>query len=156
MAQAGIPSKWKEGGSGRAGGQPVGGFLLPPAASVAQAAAIPGVPPVIVTEIVPDNAGTDDYEFFELHNTTELSQMVTDSVYYRYTDSSGKADVKFTMPAGTALLPHETKVFWYNNSGKTLADFNGHFKTSLSSSQVVEVGGFTGFANGGQRADGKQ
>ncbi|ASS67998.1 MULTISPECIES: S-layer homology domain-containing protein [unclassified Paenibacillus] len=128
------------------------GILLPPAASVAQAAGVPGVPPVIVTEIVPDNIGTDDYEFFELHNTTDLPQMVTDSVYYRYTDSSGKADVKFTMPAGTALLPHETKVFWYNSSGKTLADFNGHFKTSLSSSQVVEVGGFTGFANGGQRA----
>ncbi|WP_127509103.1 hypothetical protein [Paenibacillus humicus] len=35
--------------------------------------------------------------------------MVTDSVYYRYTDSSGKADVKFTMPAGMALLPMKRK-----------------------------------------------
>lgn len=137
--------------------------LLPVAGPLPQAAAAPApnggsLSPVIVTEIVPDDVttGTDVYEFFELHNLGTVPQDVTDALYYRYTTSSSP-DLKFALPAGTVLAPGETKVFWYNVSSLDLSLFNAYYRTELAPSQVVSIpkqptGGFSGFANGGNRA----
>ncbi|QJC50489.1 metallophosphoesterase [Paenibacillus albicereus] len=134
--------------------------VLPVAGPLPEAAAAPApnggsLSPVIVTEIVPDHVGTDVYEFFELHNGSAAPQDVTDALYYRYTASSSP-DLKFSLPANTVLAPGETKVFWNNTEKKAVASFNDFYRTELAESQVVslptQTGGFSAFANDGNRA----
>jgi hypothetical protein len=40
------------------------------AATPASAAPVAGIPPLVITEIVADNPGDDNFEYFEVHNTT--------------------------------------------------------------------------------------
>ncbi|MFC7750313.1 hypothetical protein ACFQWB_10280 [Paenibacillus thermoaerophilus] len=49
------------------------------------------------------------------------------------------------------LQPQQTLVFWYNNKNRSLQEFNDYYGVSLTESQVVNVSGFQGFANGGDR-----
>ncbi|WP_169507413.1 choice-of-anchor I family protein [Paenibacillus harenae] len=114
---------------------------------------------LFVTEILPDNTGTDLYEYFEIYNNSNKALAVGSEdaanadyqLLYRYTSGSS-ADFKYTLPTVT-IEPGELHVFWYNpNSGKTLVDFNDHYKTSIADNQLTQVAGFPGFANGGSRA----
>lgn len=111
-------------------------------------------PHLLITELAPNSkgGGTDNYEYFELYNNTNQALTLTNYTFvYRYTDS-GK-DVPFQIPANV-IESKQTLVFWYNNSGKELSDFNQNFGTDLTSEQVIEVTdkAFPGFANGGNRA----
>ncbi|WP_141433214.1 lamin tail domain-containing protein [Bacillus sp. 03113] len=111
------------------------------------------LPHLLITEIMPNNAGTgtDYYEFFEIYNNTNQPQTLSNySFTYKYTDSG--VEKPFQLPAVT-IEPKKIKVFWFNNGDRTLADFNQNYGLSLTSDQVVEFKDvFTGFANGGNRA----
>jgi Calcineurin-like phosphoesterase/Lamin Tail Domain/LPXTG cell wall anchor motif len=111
------------------------------------------LPYLLITEIAPDSKGTDNYEYFELYNNTDQSLPLTNySFVYRYT-LTGEERV-FQVPPVT-IEPQETLVYWFNNSAKTLADFNNHYGTQITNDQVVEFKDvFPGFANGGNRAAG--
>ena len=106
---------------------------------------------LLITEVSPNSNGSDYYEFFEVYNNTNQQLSLTNYAFiYRYTDS-GK-EVVFQIPT-TTIEPRETLVLWFNNNGLTLADFNNHFGSKLTSKQVVEFKDtFPGFANGGNRA----
>ncbi|MFD2707005.1 lamin tail domain-containing protein [Salibacterium lacus] len=110
-------------------------------------------PHVLITELAPNTAGAEEYEFFELYNNTQQPLDLQQYAFkYVYTDS-GEERV-FQVPR-TTMEPQETLVFWYNNAGKELQDFNEKFNTDLTSDQLVEVTdteGLPGFANGGDRA----
>ncbi len=111
-------------------------------------------PHLLITELAPNSkgGGTDNYEYFELYNNTNQSLSLTNYTFvYRYTDSG--VDVPFQIPA-TTIESEQTLVFWYNNSGKELSDFNQNFDRDLTVKQVIEVTdtAFPGFANGGNRA----
>ncbi|MDR7080551.1 LPXTG-motif cell wall-anchored protein [Neobacillus niacini] len=112
------------------------------------------LPPLLITEISPDTSGADNYEYFELYNNTNQPMALTNySFIYRYTDGT-LSDKEFQI-APVTLEPQETKVFWFNKSGLTLADYNNHFGSQLTSDQVVEYKDvFPGFSNGGNRAVG--
>ncbi|MBP1083977.1 MULTISPECIES: lamin tail domain-containing protein [Bacillus] len=109
-------------------------------------------PYLLLTEIAPNSkgGGTDYYEYFELYNNSNQPLKLNKYAFvYRYTDSG--AETALQVPDET-IDPGETLVFWFNNGGKTLNDFNQQFGTSLTNEQVYEFTGFSGFANGGNRA----
>ncbi|WP_428909512.1 lamin tail domain-containing protein [Niallia sp. Krafla_26] len=111
------------------------------------------LPPLLITELSPNSkgGGTDYFEYFELYNNSNQPQLLTNySFIYQYTDTG--RELPFQIPAVT-IEPQETLVFWFNNGGKSLADFNEHFGSQLTNEQVVEFTDvFPGFANGGNRA----
>ncbi|MFD1779878.1 lamin tail domain-containing protein [Fredinandcohnia salidurans] len=110
------------------------------------------LPPLLITEIMPNNLGADDYEYFEVYNNTN-QPIVLDHYTFslRYTDVSGTPDVDMQF-APTTLAPKESMVFWHNSKQKTLADFNQRYQTSLTEDHVVEFGGPPNFYNSGNRA----
>ncbi|WP_338788062.1 lamin tail domain-containing protein [Metabacillus sp. FJAT-53654] len=107
--------------------------------------------PLLITEVSPNSNGTDNYEFFEVYNNTNQPLSLTNYAFiYRYTDT-GK-EVVFQVPH-TTIASQETLVFWFNNGGLSLADFNSHYGLELTSDQVIEFKDvFPGFANSGNRA----
>lgn len=109
-------------------------------------------PPLLITEISPDSAGSDDYEFFEVYNNSNQPLLLNNyTLSYVYTDG-GIADKAFPIPENTVIQPQQTLVFWYNSQGKAPADFNAFFNTSLSEEQIISYKDlFPGFANGGNR-----
>ncbi len=111
-------------------------------------------PHLLITEISPNTAGggTDYFEYFEIYNNTDQTLSFNQYAHIYYYTDSGR-EIQFQVPA-IEIESQETLVFWYNNGNNTLADFNAHFSTNLSSEQVVEVtdSTFPGFANGGNRA----
>jgi Calcineurin-like phosphoesterase/Lamin Tail Domain len=110
------------------------------------------LPQLLITEISPNSSGSDYYEYFEVYNNTDQPiSLANYSFIYRYTDGSQEDKVIPIEPV--TLQSQETKVFWWNTNDLTVADFNQHFKTTLASEQIVEFKeGFSGFANGGNRA----
>ncbi|WP_199624191.1 lamin tail domain-containing protein [Paenibacillus alkalitolerans] len=108
-------------------------------------------PELIVTEIHPDVSGADEYEFFEVYNNSNRVIVLNDYTFlYRYTSGSG-ADLTLTFPQAV-VEPQRTIVFWYNNAGRTAAQFNAKYGVNISGGGIVEVGGFSGMANSGNRA----
>lgn len=39
-------------------------------------------PPLMITEIAPDNTGSDEYEYFEIHNTTNAAINLAEQKYF--------------------------------------------------------------------------
>ncbi|WP_084552346.1 lamin tail domain-containing protein [Bacillus cihuensis] len=110
------------------------------------------LPHLLITEISPDSAGTDNYEFFELYNNTNQPLLLNNySFIYRYLDTG--VEKPFQIPSNITIEPQETFVFWFNNTGKTLAEFNAQFNINLTEDKVIPFKDvFPGFANGGNRA----
>lgn len=110
------------------------------------------LPPLLITEIMPNNSGADNYEYFEVYNNTN-QPIVLDHYTFslRYTDGSDTPDVDMQF-APTTIAPKESMVFWHNSKQKTLADFNQKYQTSLTEDQVVEFSGPPNFYNSGNRA----
>ncbi|SDM28431.1 lamin tail domain-containing protein [Sediminibacillus halophilus] len=111
-------------------------------------------PHLLITELSPNSegTGTDYFEYFELYNNTDQPLSLTNYRFlYNYLDSD--SEVAFQIPE-TILEPQETRVFWYNNGGKTIDAFNANYDTELTEEQIVEVtdSRFPGFSNGGNRA----
>ncbi|MFS0726953.1 S-layer homology domain-containing protein [Paenibacillus sp. 1P07SE] len=128
--------------------------IAPAGAQTMQAQSEEQAPELIVTEIHPNNTGTDDYEFFELYNnSTKPLHLQEYSFLYRYT-TTNSADVPLLVPAVT-LAPQQLLVVWYKpKDNHTFADFNAKYGVNLSEEQLVvlEKNSFAGMANTGNRA----
>ncbi|MBU5443706.1 glycerophosphodiester phosphodiesterase family protein [Paenibacillus sp. MSJ-34] len=120
-------------------------------------------PELFVTELHPNNKGTDDYEFFEIYNNSDVplrigaeSALLGEAEYYimyRY-PSAGTSDNTFEHFTPVTIEPQTAHVFWVNPKAKTLAEFNELHGVELSSEQVTEVriNGTEGFSNTADRA----
>ncbi|MDL4842672.1 lamin tail domain-containing protein [Aquibacillus rhizosphaerae] len=109
------------------------------------------LPALLITEIMANNDGADDYEYFEVYNNSDRSIILDHHIFsLRYTDGSGNEDVAMSF-SPVAIEPKQTLVFWRNASNHTIADFNSHYKTNLLESDIVEYSS-TGFYNSGNRA----
>ncbi|WP_413303471.1 lamin tail domain-containing protein [Bacillus sp. 1P10SD] len=110
-------------------------------------------PHLLITELSPNSkgTGTDYYEFIELYNNSNQPVSLANySFVYKYTDTG--VEKPFQVPDVT-IAPQQTIVYWFNNGGKTLVDFNSNYGLNLTANQVVEFKDvFPGFANGGNRA----
>jgi hypothetical protein len=91
---------------------------------------------LIVTEIQPDNADNDYYEFFEVYNATsqdiDLSEQAVQMSYY----TSGSS-VPVAYPDNTVIEAKTAVVFWLSdndgsvdNTGLTEADFKHYYEIS--------------------------
>ncbi|MGD6816663.1 lamin tail domain-containing protein [Metabacillus sp. 113a] len=106
---------------------------------------------LLITEISPNNAGADSYEFFELHNPTDapidLSQF---TFIYQYTKTPA-SDKEIPIP-DQVIDPGKSAVLWFNNGGKTAEDFNKQYGVRLTADELIPfTEGFAGFYNGGDR-----
>jgi hypothetical protein len=135
-------------------------------AVAAQAAAVPApaasaIPALVISELVADNVGFDNFEYFEVLNTSDATVTIGAggaAFSYIYADSDDRSrDVALTVPAGTTIAPGETVVFWLDYSTTTVDtsvlsvdDFRAHFGAT-GSYQVVRISGQNGMANGGGR-----
>lgn len=114
---------------------------------IAAAAEENTVPELFVSEIHPDVAGTDDYEFFEVYNNSNKTIRLNDYTFlYRYPDPTASPDLTFSFGEKT-LDPEQVMVFWYNPKNFVLTDFNAKYGVNLTDSQIVQVTGFSGFHN---------
>ncbi|MBB6446858.1 lamin tail domain-containing protein [Bacillus benzoevorans] len=108
-------------------------------------------PPLLITEMAPNSAGRDDYEYFEVYNNTTQTLVLNNYSFY-YQDLEGRHREKaLTVPRKKVILPQQLVIFWYNPSGKRKADFNAKFGTNIPEDQIIEVKGFSGFSNKGYR-----
>lgn len=108
-------------------------------------------PPLLITEISPNSAGHDDYEYFEVYNnTTQTLALNHYSFIYQHLEGRHREKM-LKVPGKKVILPQQLLIFWYNPSGKSKADFNKKFKTSIPEEQIIEIKGFSGFYNKGYR-----
>ncbi|MDP3949071.1 metallophosphoesterase [Microbacterium sp.] len=115
--------------------------------------------PIMVTEIAPDNSGVDDFEFFEIHNTTaEAIDLAGYSFAYTYVDAVDRTrDVPLTVAEPTVIEPGETIALWLSYTtttvdsfARTVDEFRAHW-AAPAETRVVRVEGQPGMANGGGR-----
>ncbi len=138
-------------------------------AAPAAAASEEPLPPLLITEVTQDNAGTpgdqDWFEFFEVTNTTAEA---IDFADYRlqYNDASFIQAVEpgTTTALADAVIPaHGTAVFWLRyavGTGDaaveqwqlTEAEFRGHYGDAASEYPLFHAVGQSGFANSGARS----
>lgn len=109
-------------------------------------------PPLLITEIAPNSAGRDAYEYFEIYNNTTQPQVLGHYRFYYGHFEGRHREIEFKLPGKTVILPQQVLVVWHNPSGKTKADFNKKFGTNIPAEQIIEMKkGFPGFFNGGNR-----
>ncbi|KEZ47326.1 lamin tail domain-containing protein [Metabacillus indicus] len=106
--------------------------------------------PLLITEIMADNAGADEFEYIEVHNPTDKPVILDHyTISLRYTDGSSTDKPALFSPY--TLGSGKTAVLWLNLTDKSLADFNLKYSVQLTAEQVVEFKGTPNFANGGNR-----
>lgn len=131
-------------------------------AGIAPAAHAAGEPALVVTEIVPDTTGYDNFEFFEITNTTDASiDLAAAGIQfsYIYADNDDRTkDVALTVPAGVVVDPGEAVVMWLNYSSttvdafsKTDDEFRAQFPAGAADYELVRVTGQGGMVNAGNR-----
>ncbi|GAA2516692.1 serine hydrolase [Rarobacter incanus] len=107
----------------------LGALVAAPATSAN--AADPSNWPLIVTQIVPNNAGTDNFEYFQLYNTTDAPIDLATSGYQlgyssNYTlPASTRTDYNLTVSGTTTTVaPHSSLVLWnkYNTTQLAMDD----------------------------------
>jgi hypothetical protein len=122
-------------------------------------------PRLLVSELAPDNASYDDYEFVELANPgAEDVDLLAEGIGLSYTfvDADDRArDVPLSVPAGTVVPAGGTAVLWlsYRSStvdsfARTEEDFRAHWAQAgepAADYPLVRVEGQPGMANGGDR-----
>lgn len=117
--------------------------------------------PLIVSELAPDNASYDNYEFIEVTNPTTMPKTIGDGGYslaYMFADNADTSkDIALTPEAAVTLQGGETVVLWLSYKSSTV-DSNAHsvdeFRTHWkigAEVKVVRVTGQNGMANGGNR-----
>ncbi|UOQ86737.1 lamin tail domain-containing protein [Gracilibacillus salinarum] len=107
------------------------------------------LPELLITEIMPNNSGTDQFEYFEVYNNSDQTVMLD---YYtialRYTNED-TPDNPFTF-SDVSISPGQTLLFWNNNHHLTIDQFNEHYQTDLTADDIVMYKG-TNLYNNGQR-----
>ncbi|MFC6230145.1 FIMAH domain-containing protein [Paenibacillus allorhizosphaerae] len=105
----------------------------------APSAAAVTVPPLLITEVVPDttNVGSSDgYEFVEVYNATDQAIDFADyALVYRYPSGPQRDVVWKPAQRHLPIAPGGTLVVWLGNEAnqsKTAADFNANFGSSLT------------------------
>ncbi|MFC5702417.1 lamin tail domain-containing protein [Cohnella faecalis] len=97
-------------------------------------------PDLLITELVPDNKGSDAYEYVEVYNNTSRTVNLKDYqiVYEFFHGSTIRWDI-----ANDLLLPSkETAVVWVQSNlsmGKPVADFNAHWGVNLPDTKVAPL-----------------
>ncbi|PJJ73617.1 LPXTG-motif cell wall-anchored protein [Diaminobutyricimonas aerilata] len=113
--------------------------------------------PLVVTEIAADNTGADNFEYFEVANTTDEPIALGAAgirFHYIYTDSDVRdRDVVLTVPEGTVVPARGVTVFWTStpNEAITEAQFRTFYPSLPADVEVVRATGQGAFANGGDR-----
>ncbi|MEE9964291.1 MAG: lamin tail domain-containing protein [Propionicimonas sp.] len=140
------------------------GLAVPDPATVA-------APPLFISEINPDNADAahadqDNFEFFELANTTDADINLTTTgqklAYWVASNTDASELTVLTIPENTVIPAHAAVALWLQyTSGDgvtgpdttlfTDADFRAHYGVDASV-PVVHVSGQSGMANSGNRA----
>ncbi|MEK3884250.1 S-layer homology domain-containing protein [Paenibacillus sp. PL2-23] len=141
------------------------GAMAPQASYAEEAAgeAVSAVPPILITELVPDTTNvsgvsSDAYEFIEIYNNTDkeldLSQY---KLFYRYPDKGPADDVEWpTAATGSVMIPvGGTIVLWVINAANkalTESDFNTNFGVHLTEGEnLFRLRESGGMANGAAR-----
>ncbi|WP_069386857.1 lamin tail domain-containing protein [Cellulosimicrobium cellulans] len=116
--------------------------------------------PLMVTEIGPNPGSHDEYEFFEVHNTTGEDVRLGDGYTFAYTyvDSDDRArDVPLTVSEDVTVPAGGTVVLWlsyatddFDSFSRTVEDFRAAWGMTADV-PVVRVTGQGGMANGGNR-----
>ncbi|PVE73680.1 metallophosphoesterase [Microbacterium testaceum] len=133
---------------------------IAPILAVPAAHAALGAPAVVVTEIVADNTGADNFEYIEVHNVSDAAVDLAASgvtFAYSYDDSTDRSrDVPLTAEP-LVLDAHETALLWVSytsgsvdTSIRTIEEFRAFHKVAADV-EVVRVTGQPGLANGGNR-----
>ena len=130
-----------------------------------QQAAQPAAAPVIVTEILADNVGGDEFEYFEIRNTTgaplDLAAAgITFAYGYSDTAEGDSRDRALALESPLVLAADETAVLWlsYTNATGTVDAFArtpDEFRATFgmdAATTLVRVTGQAGMANGGDRS----
>ncbi|MCC2594583.1 metallophosphoesterase [Tessaracoccus sp. OS52] len=114
---------------------------------------------LVVTEIAPDHAGSDHFEFFEVANTSSESVSLADyDLAYTYADASDTTrDVPLTVedvlvPAGGAVavwLQYTSSTV--DSFARTDAEFRAQWGDAASTYPLVKATGQPGMVNGGER-----
>ncbi|WP_447925104.1 metallophosphoesterase [Georgenia muralis] len=133
-------------------------------ATVAPTALATQPPPLVVTEIAPDTVSYDDYEFVELHNTTDADIDLTAAgvdLFYIFDGDDTARDVPLTYPAGTVVPAGGTVVLWLTYTSTTVTapdrteqEFRDHWAAAAGEAAdypLVRLTGQPGMANGGDR-----
>lgn len=116
------------------------------------------VPPLLITELVPDstNVGSaDGYEFIEIYNnSSEDIDFKNYKMYYRYGTDPGTDVVWPSVPEDVVIPAGETLVLWIintQNGEKTVADFNANYGSNLVENKNIVRIYSDGMANGSMR-----
>ncbi|MBB3114566.1 hypothetical protein FHS18_006687 [Paenibacillus phyllosphaerae] len=98
------------------------------------------VPPLLITELVPDDVGSDAYEYIEVYNNSTQPVNLKDYqiVYGYYHGGTDKWDMTqdFELPAG------ETAVIWVQSDlskGEPVSKFNAHWGVNLPQNRVMAI-----------------
>lgn len=135
----------------------VGAFA---AGAVPAAAATTSAPPLVVTEIAPDNTGHDNFEFVEVANTTdEPIDLAGYAFTYIYTNAgSSGSDKPLTIEESSATVPaHGSVVLWLQYTSSTVDSFahtDDDFRAAVGAAADVplfHLTGQPGMANTGTR-----
>ena len=121
-----------------------------------------GIPSdLVITEILPNTTGHDEFEFFEVHNTGTLPATIGEGEYtfaYSYTDSADTTrDVALDLGETVTVAPGETVVIWLNYTASNIDSFARSeqefrdFYGMDNSARVLRATGQSGMANGGDR-----
>lgn len=116
---------------------------------------------LVITEILPDTTGHDEFEFFEVHNTATTSVTIGEGEYtfaYSYDDAADTTrDRNLTLDQTVTVAPGETVVIWLNYTASNIdsaayseqnfRDFHG----MDTSARIFRATGQAGMANGGDR-----
>lgn len=117
--------------------------------------------PLVVTEIAPDNVGSDDFEFFEVHNRSARAiDLAAEGFSFAYTYVDGPdrdRDVALSVSEPVVIPAGGTVVLWLSYASgsvdsfaRSVDDFRAHWGAP-DDTVVVRVTGQPGMANGAPR-----
>ena len=84
------------------------------------------LPPLVITEINPDNAGDDHYEYFEIYNTTDQDINLADEgikIYYQYDGKEKQLEYNDNL-GSTVIKANNSTVFWLPYTDKAVASYS--------------------------------
>lgn len=131
-------------------------------AAVAANPATPATPAdLVITEILPNTTGHDEFEFFEVHNAGTAPVTIGEGEYtfaYSYDDAADTSrDRALALEETVTVAPGETVVIWLNYTAANIdsfarseQDFRDFYEMD-DSARVLRATGQAGMANGGDR-----